>query len=623
MKKMSQNLIRYLLFIFIVLIPLNCATFGKKESKQDLDKTKPVAEESKKTAFFITKLTPKILEDRSIIYIKATGPLHYTAFKLTDPLRLILDIADIQPNSEVKETIQFNKGAVSSINTQYFDESNITRVIIGLNQNVHYDIAKAVENELEINIDLPKQILAKAGAQPDIKAPPMETPERPESEFTTETEKTEIDEIKTIEEELKSIKKEKKYIGQPISLDFQNADLKSILRLIAEVSGLNVITSSEVEGTVNLRLIEVPWDQVLDLILKNNKLGMEREGNIIRIASLKKLAEEKEAEINAEKAAQKAKKTKEESEELIFTTIRISYAELADIKEILEGMKSERGDIKVDDRTKTLIIYEIQSKIDEMKDLIKILDKRTQQVTIQARIVEVNTNFTREFGIQWGGSFAKTTSKIFPNTIQLTGGPAGSTTNYLVDLPAAVTTGTGGAIGLSLGSLTGAALLDIQLSAMEDSGDGRILSSPKVTTMNHKKATIQSGRSFFIETVSAEGTQTEEKKALIELTVTPHITPDGYIHLEIEAKKDQPDFANLSAGGNPSILRKNVQTEVLVKSGDTTVLGGLYTTTKAKATSGVPFFSKIPVLGWLFKNEQKTADTEELLIFITPTIVEN
>lgn len=650
MKRIITDM-RKLITFCIMLIPLSCATGGQKEivtTGQDLEKMKPVAIETAETSY-ITGLLPEMLEDRSTIRVNATGPIHYTAFKLTDPLRLMLDIPDMQPKPELQYPIQFDQGAINSISTQYFAESNITRIIIGLNQNVHYDIVRTGENALKVDVDLPKGMQEEA----DVRATQSELPEEEANPETntlsaeaavkqlSETEQEEtlleepgVDESVETEGAKEGLAKKKKYTGRLISLDFQDADLKSALRFIADsgVIGLNIIISPEVKGTVNLRLIKVPWDQALDLILKNNELGMEKEGSILRIATLKKLAEEKQAEIDVEKMKLESKKTKEKSEKLAFSTIRISYANLTELKGILDGIKSERGDIKVDERTKTMILHDIKSKISEMQELVKILDERTPQVTIEARIVEVSTNYARELGIQWGGSLSKTTSKEFPNTIRLKGGIVPPTSvegslqtsgsNYLVDLPAAVGVGKGGALGLSLGSLTGAALLDIQLSALEDSGHGKILSSPKITTANHIQATIKSGRRIPYETISAEGTQTQFIDAAISLKVTPHIAPDGYIHLEIEATKNEADFGQTGASGAPTILTKEAKTEVLIKNGDTTVIGGLYKRTKSKANSGIPFFSTIPVLGWLFKNELKRVETEELLIFITPTLVE-
>tara|TARA_Y100000294_G_scaffold62249_1_gene58996 strand:- start:838 stop:2880 length:2043 start_codon:yes stop_codon:yes gene_type:complete len=632
----AVNFLRYLLFLTILLVPLNCATPAKKDSTQDLEKTQP-AETKVEGPSFISKIKSEILGDRSRITIKGTGPIQYTAFKLTDPLRLILDISDMQPKPEAEEPIHFNRGAVNTVSTHYFNETNITRIIIGLNQNAPHDITKPDDNELKIDIDLPQGMQADAEIKQELmkpqtaeEAPEMKTAavEKPYAEPVTDEiliEESRIEEQEDVEEEPKSIEEEEiiKFTGQLISLDFQRADLVNILRLIAGVSGLNIITSPEVKGTVTLRLLEVPWDQALDIILRNNQLKMKQDGNVIRITTLKQFKIERKAEIDAEEMKQASAKMKEESVELESETVRISYATLTELLAVLDGVKSSRGDIKSDTRTKTLILHDIPDKIAEMKDLIKILDKRTQQVTIEARIVEVNTTFARELGIQWGGSLAKTTNKIFPNTVQLRGGLAGgdlggdvTAPNFIVDLPAAAaTTGAGAALGLSLGSLTGAALLDVRLSAMESSNNGKILSSPRLTTANHKAAKISSGTKIPYETVSSEGTKTEWIDAAISLDITPHITPDGFIHLEITANKDE-----FTASG--TILEKKLNTEVLIKNGETTVLGGLYKTAKDKSFGGTPFLSKIPFLKWLFSQENKTETVEELLIFITPNIVE-
>ena len=615
MKKVLKFLSRYLILLFVIWIPLNCATLKEKEKSQDLEKATPSVAEDVGPSY-ITSLKYELFGDRSRVNIKANKTIQYTAFKLMDPLRLIIDIPDIQPKPGTQESIQLNQGSINSISTQYFDESNITRIIIGLNQNVQYDITKTDNNELKIDIDSPKEMIVEADS-------PQETASflAEESRGINElSEQGGLEEPEIPEDKPKGETAEQNFTGQLITLDFQKADLINVLRLIARISELNIITSPDVKGEVNLRLVDVPWDKALNIILKNNQLGMERDGNILRVASLNTLTAEKQAKMDAAVLEAASRKTKEIAEELVFKTIPISYADLNKTKEILMGMKSQRGDIKVDERTKTLIILDTQNSINEMLSLLKILDKRTKQVTIEARIVEVSTTFTREFGIQWGGTINRTTGATFPNTVAVTPGPAGSTSGFAVDLPAAAGAGAGGAVGLALGSITGATTLDIVLSAMEEAGEGKIISSPKITTANHKEATIASGRSIPYQSVSAEGTQTSFAEAAISLKVTPHITPDGYIHLEINTTKNEADFGNTS-GGVPSILTKEATTEVLVKNGETTVLGGLYTSDESESGGGVPGLSKIPFLGWLFKTEGKRRSSQELLIFITPKIV--
>jgi len=409
----------------------------------------------------------------------------------------------------------------------------------------------------------------------------------------------------------------KKYNGRKISLDFQDADITNILRLIAEVSELNVITSEDVKGKVTMRLINIPWEQALDVILKTNKLDMIREGSIIRIAPAVKIAEEKKAFNEAKKAAIEGKVVEEETEELITEIFSISYAKAGDLTKNLEKIKSKRGDITIDERTNTLIVKDIAKKVTEMKSLVEKLDKRTPQVLIEARIVEVNKNFSKELGIEWGGKFNLASDVNFPNTVAVTGSSVGTSA---VSLPAAAGLGSGGAISATLGSVTGATQLDLRLSALEATGKARILSTPKITTSDNKEAVIESGRSIPYATVSQSGTQIQFIDATISLTVTPHITPDNFVSMKIVATKNEADFAN-QVQGTPSIIKKKANTEVLIRDGETTVIGGLYKTTKQENVAGVPWLMKIPIIGWLFKKKSDRDDGEELLIFITPKII--
>ena len=404
------------------------------------------------------------------------------------------------------------------------------------------------------------------------------------------------------------------YMGQKISLDFQDADIHNILRIIADVSGMNVITSDTVKGKVTMKLIDVPWDLALDTILKNNKLAMVKSGNIIRVSTAEELNKEKEASaINQE--------TSVKSEALYLKVFQINYEAAMKLKDNLKTIASPRGSIDVNERTNTLIIQDSRDRLAEMEKLIETLDKRTQQVLIEARIVEVNHSFARELGIKWGGNFNTTTGNAFPATIGLSGvgsGGASTAAGSIVNTGTSAVTGT---LGIKLGSVDSTALLDMQLMSLQNEGKGRILSMPKISTMNNKEAIIESGSEIPYQTTSADGTKTEFKKATLKLRVTPHITPDNFIRLEIEANKDEADRANQLPNSPPPILTKHAKTEVLIKDGDTTVIGGLFKETKNESESGVPFFSNIPVLGWFFKNKVNADTGEELLIFITPKIL--
>lgn len=416
-----------------------------------------------------------------------------------------------------------------------------------------------------------------------------------------------------------------KYTGRRISLDFQDADIVSILRLISEVSRMNIIASPEVKGKVTVKMLDVPWDQALDIILKTYHLGKVVEDNIIRVAPIPVLAKER-SEIA------KAKEEEERAEDLVSKIIPLGYSKPGPMKEAIDKAKvlSPRGNVSVDERTNTLIVKDIAKNLTEVEALIKVLDKPTPQVSIEAKIVEANTNFTRELGIQWGfkniqsPAYGNPIPYTFPHSMTIGGSTLAGTSPlsgnpWAVNFPAAFgAAGMGGALGITLGSITNSFTLDLQISALEGTGHGKILSNPKIVTLDNEKALIKQGSKIPYATVSAEGTKTEFVDAVLSLSVTPTITPGGAISMNIEITKDEPG-ATTAAG--PIIDKKEAKTSVLVHDGETIVIGGIMTTKKTGDISGVPFFHKIPILGWLFKKESISEETKELLIFITPRIV--
>jgi type IV pilus secretin PilQ/predicted competence protein len=412
------------------------------------------------------------------------------------------------------------------------------------------------------------------------------------------------------------------FTGQKISLDFQDADINDILRLIAEVGKVNIIAGGDVQGKITTRMTDVPWDQALDVILKINGLAQERSGNIIRVAPLEKFTNERQERL-------KAKVTEVQAEPLVTRIVPANYAAAKDLRPNLEKLLSRRGTIIIDARTNTMIITDTQASLDAVLALIEKLDRPTPQVMIEARIVESSRTFLRELGIQLGLAHSQITDKTFPNRIDVRGGvPATNTggltpltppANFLLDLPAAVGLGSGGAIGFSLASI-GGSILDAQLSALESSGRGKIISSPKIATLDNTEAQIQSGRKIPVATVSAEGTRTEFVDANITLKVTPHVTPNEFIGMKITATKNEADFTQ-QVNGIPTITTREANTDMLVKDGDTVVIGGLYRRNIQSNRSGVPGLSNIPVLGWLFRKESQRDDSDELLIFLTPRII--
>jgi type IV pilus secretin PilQ/predicted competence protein len=403
------------------------------------------------------------------------------------------------------------------------------------------------------------------------------------------------------------------YTGQRISLDFQQADLIDVLRLIAEVSGMNIITSPDVAGRVTTRMVNVPWDQALDMILKTHGLGKDQEGSIIRVTPLDRLRKERDEELQS-------KRVVEELEPPVTRTVQLSYARAEELKTNMEKLLTKQGRLDIDKRTNTILVKDVSATVDEILELIRRLDSQTRQVSIDTRIVETARTFLQELGIRWGGFVVQDTGVKFPRQVAITGrqGPTPVGGNFAVDLPT-ITQPPALAIGFSL--ISNSSVIDLELQALERSGRGRIISNPKVVTLDNKEALIESGDEVPFKTESAEtGPKVEFKDAKITLKVTPHISPDDFVLLEIDAAKKEVDFTR-TVDGNPTITSRQSKTSILVKDGATAVIGGLFKRTTADTREGIPGLSKIPYVGWLFKTEQTRDDNDDLLFFITPRIV--
>ncbi len=419
----------------------------------------------------------------------------------------------------------------------------------------------------------------------------------------------------------------KTYRGQLVSFDFKDADIRDVLRILADITGFNIIVSSDVKGTVTLKLANVPWDQALDVVLEDSGLGAFVEGNVVKVAPLKALRK-RQSEFQA------AAKSKEQLEPLATRQVFVNYASAEELTPLVEPLLSDRGELKVDTRTNSILVTDTGARVVQIEELVKSLDTRTPQVLIESRIVQATLDFTRELGVQWGLNYRASaatgnpTGALFPSTVGVGGvttgspGPFGSIgDNFVIDLPAAVGTGSGGALGIVLGSITGAYDLDIRLSALENRGDGRILSSPKVLTLDNRPARIEQGVSIPFLSVSAAGTQTQFVDATLRLEVTPQVTNDGRVLMNIKVTDNAPDPAVTGAGGQPAIRRNEAETQVLSIDGETIVIGGIFTRTSTENLSGIPWFSRIPLLGFLFRNTQTIDQRRELLVFITPRII--
>jgi type IV pilus assembly protein PilQ len=427
----------------------------------------------------------------------------------------------------------------------------------------------------------------------------------------------------------------KTYTGRLISLDLQDTDIDNALRIIAEVSNLNIIASDDVSGKVTLRLIDVPWDQALDVILKTNGLDQVVEGNVIRIAPVDKLRQEREA-------LREAKRAQQNLEDLKVEYVRVSYARVDELREQVEAVVSERGTVAVDERTNQLIIKDIQSGQKSALELISRLDLRTPQVLLETQIVEGQRNMLRDLGFQWNYNYIQSpatgnaTGYNFPNSVTVAGGTSDDDGNpFAVNFPATLTGAAGSAVTAVLDSADGSRSVTMRLSALENEGRVRVVSRPQVATVNNKQAEIKSVETVRVR-VPGSGTSIatgsgaaatgggasafEEIDVGIELQVTPQASPDYYVLLDVKAKSSA--FGSEEVDNIPSTIEREATSTILVKSGQTFALGGVYRINDTDSITGVPWLKDIPFLGWFFRNQQINKRDEELIFFITPHIVE-
>ena len=411
-----------------------------------------------------------------------------------------------------------------------------------------------------------------------------------------------------------------KFSGHLVSLDFQGADLRAVLRTFAEISSLNVVIDPTINGSVDVSLRDVPWDQALDIILKANKLGYFVDGTIVRIAPLTVLAEEE---------AQRRKLTDEQAlaGELMVLTRTVSYAKAGDLVPILtRSALSARGEVQVDPRTNTVIIRDLPDRLRAAESLLVALDLPQPQVEIEARIVQTSRDFARSIGVQWGVSgrvspdLGNTTPLAFPNNGSVTGGTAALSPG---GVPGAVALGVANAtsaLGLALGSINGAVNLDVALSALERAGQGRLLSTPRVSTQNNVEAEITQGVQIPIQVTANNTVTVTFKDAALSLKVTPQITASNTVIMRVNLENAAPDYSR-AINDIPPIDTQRAVTTVLVADGETTVIGGIYLSREQSVQGRTPLLSRVPLLGWLFRREEASDESRELLIFITPRII--
>jgi len=408
----------------------------------------------------------------------------------------------------------------------------------------------------------------------------------------------------------------KEYRGRRVSLDFKDVAIADVLRLIAEVSDLNIIAGDEVSGNVTIRLVEVPWDQALDVILMTKGLGFVRVGNVLRIAPADVLKAEEEVRLQE-------RRNKEKLEDLEVKLMPVNYATVKDISLLVRRLLSARGTVNLDTRTNTLIIKDISSVIDEATALVAAIDTQTPQVMIEAKIVEANLDFSRELGSVWSVQSNQFVDPFDPDTLRT---DLGSEDYRLIDdnglsFANPITAVPTGLMSIGALILDSDFRVDAQIQAAESTGDGKVISSPRIVTLDNKQATIKQGVSIPFQTFEGGDAKLEFIDAVLSLIVTPHITADQSIIMKIEVTRNAPDSTVPTPTGSPAIAKNVAQTQTLVKDGQTLVLGGIYTITKSQRQSRVPYLHRIPVIGNLFKETEVTDQRKELLVFVTPRIV--
>lgn len=432
------------------------------------------------------------------------------------------------------------------------------------------------------------------------------------------------------------------YSGEKLSLNFQDIDVRSVLQLIADFTDLNLVASDTVQGNITLRLQNVPWDQALDLVLKTRGLDKRKVGNVLLVAPADEIAARERQELEAKNQIAELAPLRRE-------LIQVNYAKAADIAKLFQSVAAtednavERGSVTVDDRTNSIIAYQTQERLDELRRIVSQLDIPVRQVMIEARIVEASVGYEKDIGVRWGGAFnagskwgaygkdgATGIEDAEDGVISSCGPFAGVCTRPTVEagdssvpVPFIDMGAEAATSGIGIGFITDNAILDLQLSAMEASGNGEVISQPKVVTSDKETAKILKGAEIPYQEASSSGATTVSfKEAALSLEVTPQITPDDRIIMEVKVNKDEPDYER-EVEGVPPINKNEVNAKILVEDGETVVIGGVFSNTQSKSVEKVPLLGDLPFLGRLFRRDAVRDEKNELLVFITPRIMNN
>ena len=407
------------------------------------------------------------------------------------------------------------------------------------------------------------------------------------------------------------------YVGDKLSLNFQDIEVRTVLQLLADFTRFNLVVSDAVQGSMTLNLQDVPWDQALDLVLKSKNLDQRLQGNVLLIAPSEEIAARERHELEARiQLAELAPLRRE--------LVQVNYAKAADIAKLFQSVTSSqsgadgRGSITVDERTNNIIAFQSGERLGELRRIVAQLDVPVRQVMIEARIVEAGVDFEKNLGVRWGGRSHGTGNWAAGGLGKPTAAGVSEVSAPFVDLGVANTTS-----GLGIAFITNNTLLDLELSAMEKTGNGEIISQPKVVTSDKETAKILKGTEIpYQETSTSGATSVSFKEASLSLEVTPQITPDNSIIMEVAVTKDEPDYMNM-VNDVPPIKKNEVKAKVLVRDGETIVIGGVFSKTQSKVVDKVPLLGDLPYVGRLFRKDVVLEKKSELLVFLTPRIMNN
>jgi type IV pilus secretin PilQ/predicted competence protein len=579
---------------------------------------------------------------QTTVRVAGSGPLTYHVLRLTDPPRLVVDF------SNARLTMQDN-----SVDSSYVPvrgvrlghpAANLVRVVIDLDRVVPYSIQNG-DSSCTVSFDttVPSGVTAGIPKRPTTnRAPAVPALHLPESLVGMNSflaAPNDMPPPPAVAERgiqptppqgtagspapASAPVQEKRYTGDPISVDLKDVDLKDFFRLIHEISGLNVVLDPAVHGTVTLVLDEVPWDQALDIVLQNNGLSSQIQGNVLRIATQDTLRKEAEQRRDLARA-------QSESVELVTETRTLSYGNATKLRDVLRRFLSPRGDILSDDRTNTLIIRDVPAILPSVNDLIRQLDRKSQQVEIEARVVEASRSFARDVGTQFGFAYGNG-NNVYGG---LVGAPAATSPVAHTIVPPLVAIGSTASIplssnfpavaptsGFTFSNQSANFALDFMLTLMESKGVGKLLSEPEGITQNNEQLVVKQGQQIPIQTTINNTISTQYIDAVLSLTVTPQITADGTIFLSVDVQNTQVDNGIARIQGIPALDTQSATSKVTIRDGGTTMLGGVIISSQTTTINQVPLLGNIPLIGNLFKETSVSTNSQELLFFITPRIL--